>query len=208
MSNPPCHRDWLGTARLSFPELVRFHSPEMARHVVQFYHDEAIIVGNVAYLAAKVLGAGSAVVMVATQEHLDQIAALLAHSGSDLGIEQKLGRLVIVDAAEALSNVMVNDHPDEAAFDRTIGTIMRKAAERSATGFVFAFGEMVALLCAADNLSGAVRLEQLWNVLAERQRFSLYCAYPLNSLEKNLNIDALVEITAEHALTIPGEKSS
>ena len=80
---------------------------------------------------------------------------------------------------------------------------MRTAAERSSTRFVFAFGEMVALLYAAGNPAGAIRVEQLWNELAQRQSFSLYCAYPLSSLEKNLDVDALVEICAEHALTIP-----
>lgn len=207
MSDPLCDRDWLSTARLSFPELLRFHSPEMARHLVQFYDDDVIIIKNVAYLAAKALGAGSSVVIVATQAHLDRIEECLAHSRSDLDNCQKLGRFMMFDAAEASSRFMVNNDPDEAAFDLTIGTIMRTAAEKSTNGFVFAFGEMVALLCAVGNSSGAVRLEQLWNLLAQRQRFSLYCAYPLSSLEKSPNIDALVEICAEHALIIPAEKS-
>lgn len=207
MSDSLCHRDWLSSARLSFPELLRFHSPEMARHVVQFYDDDVIVVEHVARLAAKALAAGSSAVIVATEAHIARISEHLTHLGPDLDDWQKLGRFVTVDAVAALSHFMVNDYPQEAAFDRSIGTIMRTAAERSATGFVFAFGEMVALLYSAGNSSGAVRLEQLWNRLAQRQRFSLYCAYPLSSFDKDPDIDALVEICAEHALTIPGERS-
>ena len=64
---------------------------------------------------------------------------------------------------------------------------------------------MVALLCAANKADGAVHLEQLWNSLAEWQRFSLFCAYPLNSLGSEPDADALIEICAEHVLTIPAK---
>jgi PAS domain S-box-containing protein len=41
---------------------------------------------------------------------------------------------------------------------------------------VNAFGEMVALLCEQGRYEAAVRLQQLWNGLAELQEFSLLCA--------------------------------
>ncbi len=65
------------------------------------------------------------------------------------------------------------------------------------------FGEMVSLLCAANNPDAAVRLEQLWNYLSLRHRFSLHCAHSLSSLHGEP--DTLLKICAEHALAIPSE---
>ncbi len=110
-----------------------------------------------------------------------------------------------LDAAQAASQILLDGSPDEAKFEDLIGDTIRSAAKNSANGFVFVFGEIVALLCAADNSAGAVRLEQLWNSLAERNHFSLYCAYPLTSLGTVPDADAVMKICAEHSLTIPTE---
>jgi hypothetical protein len=188
-----------------FAELLRLHEPESAHHLVQFYEDESLVVENVSYLASKALEAGTSAVIAATAPHLEQIRVRLADSVPSLDAARESGRYVTIDAAEVLSQLLVEGRPDEAKFDDLIGATIRSAAKNSANGFVFAFGEIVALLCAANNANGAVRLEQLWNALAQRQRFSLYCAYPLTSLGIEPDADALMQICAEHALTIPTE---
>jgi len=201
----PYHR--LAGVGLRFPELLRLDKPETAQHLVQFYEDEAFLIESVAYLAAKALSAGSSSVIVATESHQQQIGERLVRSELKFEAFRESGRYVTYNAAEALSQLMIDGHPNATAFDHVIGGVMRNAAKKSANGFVFAFGEMVALLCAAGNSEGAVRLERLWNGLAHKQRFSLYCAYPLSSLCTECNADALLEICAEHALTIPSESS-
>jgi MEDS: MEthanogen/methylotroph, DcmR Sensory domain len=189
------------------PELLRLHESESAQHMVQFYEDESLVIRNVSYLAAKTLAAGDSSVVVATVRHLEQIGDRLAYSGVNLDAFRESGRYLEVDAIEALSQVMVEGRPDKEKFDRVIGRVVRRSTKKSANGFVFVFGEMVALLCAANNSDGAVRIEQLWNSLAEQHRFSLYCAYPLNSLGSEPDADALIQICAEHVLTIPAETS-
>jgi MEDS: MEthanogen/methylotroph, DcmR Sensory domain len=190
------------------PELLRLYKPESSsQHLVQFYEDESSIVENVAYLAARTLASGDSSVVVATETHLEQIRQRLASSSLDLNAARDSGRYVTVDAARALSKFMVDGQPDKAKFDDTVGGIVRNAARNSSNGFVFAFGEMVGLLCAANNPDAAVRLEQLWNALAEQHRFSLYCAYSLSSLGREPDANALIQICAEHALTIPTETS-
>ncbi len=190
------------------PELLRIHKPESSsQHLVQFYEDESSIVENVAYLAARTLASGDSSVVVATETHLEQIRQRLACSSLDLDAARDSGRYVTVDATRALSKFMVDGQPDKAKFDDIVGGIVRNAARNSSNGFVFAFGEMVGLLCAANNPDAAVRLEQHWNSLAEQHRFSLYCAYSLSSLGREPDANALIQICAEHALTIPTETS-
>ena len=205
MSKPKVGSDWLRVAHLRFPELLRLHNPDTAQHLVRFYEDEAFVLENVSHLAAAALAAGSSVVVLATDSHRHQIGERLCALGPDLEALRNGSRYVATDAAEALSHFMIEASPDEAAFDNVIGATMRDAAKHSVNEFVFAFGEMVALLCAGSNPAGAVRVEQLWNRLAQRQRFSLYCAYPLSSLVIGQNMDAVVRICAEHDLTIPAE---
>ena len=50
---------------------------------------------------------------------------------------------------------------------------------RSRARPISAFGEMVAILWSKGNAEAAIRLEQLWNDLAQIHFFSLRCAYPL-----------------------------
>jgi hypothetical protein len=158
------------------PELLRLHEPESAQHLVQFYEDESFVIENVSYLAANALASGGSAVIAATAPHLEQIRERLAASALNLDAARDSDRYVTLDAAKALSQILVDGRPDETKFDDLIGATIRSAAKNSANGFVFAFGEIVALLCASNNANEAVRLEQLWNVLAERSRLSLYCA--------------------------------
>jgi hypothetical protein len=71
---------------------------------------------------------------------------------------------------------MVRDIPDPVLFDATIGAIVERAARGGRT--VRLFGEMVALLWADGNVTGALALETLWNGMAANRRFFLLCAYP------------------------------
>jgi hypothetical protein len=186
-------------------ELLRLHDPQGPQHVVQFYEDENIIIDNVSYLAVRTLAAGDSVVVVATESHRSKLRQRLAHRGIPLDALIECGRCVMIDAAEALSKFMVGGAPDEAKFAELIGRVIRDAARKSTSNFVFAFGEMVALLCADGHSKAALRLEQLWNSLAQQERFSLYCAYSLDSLGRAPDADALLQICDEHALTFAAE---
>jgi len=112
---------------------------------------------------------------------------------------------VAVDATEALAQFMIGAQSDEKKFDQVIGGIIRGAESNSEHGFVLVFGEMVELLCAAKKPAAAVHLEKFWNALAARNHFSLYCAYSLSSLGDVPDADTLMQICAEHSLTIPTE---
>jgi hypothetical protein len=201
---PP--NNWFSVARLRFPELLDLYKPEAAQHLVQFYDDEVFVIKNVSYLATKVLNAGDSAVMIGTRSHLEQIAQQLLLAGLNLDRLGGSGRYVTLDAAGVLSRIMVEDGPDEIAFERELGAVIGAAAKRSTNSFVFAYGEMVALLCAAGKPQCAVSLERLWNNLAKRQPLSFYCTYPLSSLSGERNVDLLLQICAEHALIIPPDR--
>jgi hypothetical protein len=188
-------------------DLLRFCQPETPQHFVQFYSDDSILTQNVAFLLTHTLEAGESAVIIATQSHLEAIEKRLVVAAPDLDHFRHAGRYIPVNATELLPDLLVDGLPDQEQFETIVGDLLRRAASASNDGYVFAFGELVAELCARENAPGALRLEQLWNGVARNSRFSLYCAYPIAVTASDPTLDAIFDICAEHSITIPAETS-
>ncbi len=80
---------------------------------------------------------------------------------------------------------------------------MTRAAEGGRR--VRAFGEMVALLWTEGNQAAAIRLEELWNELAQTRTFCLYCAYCLDSFGDTAHTAPFTHICTQHSRVIPAE---
>ncbi len=118
--------------------------------------------------------------MIATKAHRDGLTQRLKTQGVDTAGPIEQGRYILLDAAETLSKFLLQGWPDAECFAELMGkTIVRArtAAEGENPG-IFAFGEMVALLWAEGKSGAAIRLEHLWNDLAETHAFSLRCSVP------------------------------
>jgi MEDS: MEthanogen/methylotroph, DcmR Sensory domain len=191
-------------ARIRSRELLAFHRPESAgQHCVQFYEQDSFLVEYISYLAANALETGSSSVLIATASHLSAIEKRLAPVGLDQF--RDAGRYVALDAAETLQLLMTDGWPDATKFTPLIGSVIRSATEASASGFAFAFGEMVAILSMAGKYDAAVALEKLWNWIAGQYSFSLCCCYPLATFDNARGWDALAKICSEHSLAVPAE---
>jgi len=101
---------------------------------------------------------------------------------------------------------MREDWPDEELFDEVVGRVIRAAAQDGVRA-VRAFGEMVALLCQRGNHAAAIRLEELWNGLAGRQDFSLYCAYPLNLFTRPEDGQSFQHVCSMHSHVLAPQAS-
>lgn len=51
----------------------------------------------------------------------------------------------------------------------------------------------------------AIRLEQLWNSLADTHTCSLHCAYPINGFSRGDYSEPFLKICAEHTSVLPTE---
>ncbi|MGN6316119.1 ATP-binding protein [Trinickia sp.] len=174
-------------------------------HFVRFYHAESLLVGEIAEFAARALRAGGRAVLIATRAHLSAVTARLqALQAGEAALASPPQRFVALDADEVLSRFMVDGWPDEARFFSSVGTLMGSVAVQ-AGGPVHAFGEMVSLLCERGLHDAAVRLETLWNELAKRCSFTLFCAYP-HALFSNAEHSPVFEhICAAHTHVLPSE---
>ncbi|MEW6763877.1 MAG: ATP-binding protein [Pseudomonadota bacterium] len=155
-------------------------------HTVRFYDDDISLQDEVGGFVDAALASGGAAIVIATPEHC-------------AGIRRRVTapeRVVFLDAEETLGRLLVEGWPDEARFRAVIGPVLAKAAQSG--GPVHAFGEMVALLCAEGRYQAAVRLEQLWNLLAADYRFALFCAYPWRLFPDPTQAEAFEQVCAEH----------
>jgi PAS domain S-box-containing protein len=174
-------------------------------HFVRFYEAQSSLVDEVAEFADRALRLGGHAIAIAKSENLAALAARLRGFGcADSAAAQHSGRLVMLDAELTLSRFMVNGWPDEDRFLSTVGAVVARAVQ-SGGGPVHAFGEMVGLLCERGEYEAALRLEGLWNELAARYTFTLFCAYS-QALFAGVEQSAMFEhVCAAHTHVLPSE---
>lgn len=149
-------------------------------HALTFYDDDADLVAVVSDYVLEGLRCGEAAIVVATAEHGAAIERALVESGVDVGAQIRDGRYVVLDAHQLVATLTVDERPDRQIFLDHVGDLLARARAHGSRPHVF--GEMVALLWAEGNVLGALALESLWNEVAQREDFSLLCAYPVTDL--------------------------
>jgi PAS domain S-box-containing protein len=172
-------------------------------HFVQFYEADHTLVVDVARYIRNALESGTAAIIIARPEHVTGILEQWAREQFDYRRAHERDQLVILDAAQTLRRLMLEGRPDEALFEQTVGQIVTKALDRF--GDLAAFGEMVALLWAEERQAAAIQLEEYWNRLQARQRFSLYCAYPMKACADASMSEAFRHVCHAHSHVIPAE---
>jgi signal transduction histidine kinase len=172
-------------------------------HFVQFYETDSFLINSLTGFFGIGIDIGDACIVVANSAHRERLVNSLRATGRDIDLARETEQFIALDEGEMLSQFMVDDLPDAARFYDVIGNLI----ERASTGGrrVRVFGEMVANLWAQKNHTGAIRLEELWNNLANRYPFSLYCAYPLRAFDSIEHGEPLFHICNGHSRVIPGE---
>jgi len=176
-------------------------------HSVQFYENDSFLLDGLSRFIGAALLAGDSAIVIATKSHREGLGRRLAGRGLDLTPAITRGSYLSLDAAETLSQFMVNGLPDGARFSRVIGSAITQLSSSAQPEHprVAAFGEMVALLWADGKCDAAIRLEQLWNELARTGSFHLHCAYPIHFFSQEKDGQLLKKICAEHSHVVPAE---
>ena len=175
-------------------------------HFVQFYEEDVFLIRSLSEFVSTGLSSDEAVIIVATEPHRDSVERRLTASGIDLQAARERGQYIPLDAADILSQFLVDGFPDEMLFAKVISGVLLRPADRYPRRRVF--GEMVGLLWHVGNLGAALQLERLWNDLASIQPFALYCAYSTKGLSGEENRTALLKICAQHSRVIPAESAA
>jgi anti-sigma regulatory factor (Ser/Thr protein kinase) len=169
-------------------------------HVVAVYDRDDELISEVASFFSDALSGNGTAVVVATAEHRAALDVVLSARGFDLVGLRGSGRYRALDARELLAQFMVGDAPDPASFAASIGALVAEA--EAAGGPLCVFGEMVALLWDSGLVAAAIELESLWNDLAARHTFALFCAYASSLLTASADLAAAKQMCDHHSRVV------
>jgi len=153
-------------------------------HAVQFYGDDAELLERVGTFISEGLAAGQPAIVMATSAHRTAIERALEAHLIDVPAARRLGDLVMLDAEEMLGTFIVDHAPVGSLFRRSIGGVIEQTLRGRERTPVRAYGEMVDVLWKQGKTEAAIRVEVLWNNLAESHTFSLLCGYSIGNFYK------------------------
>lgn len=158
-------------------------------HAVRFYDNERSLAQLVADFLAEGLAADNPGIVVATASQRAAIVRELVSRSLDVVQLQKSRDLVLLDSADTLAMFMTGDTPDATAFNDTMCEVIKTACRGRSDCTVRIYGQMVDVLWQAGKQQAAVRLEMLWNQLAQGHGFSLMCGYAMGHFYKTVDIE-------------------
>lgn len=151
-------------------------SNKHCHHQVQFYEQSEFLCRSVSRFAIAGLGAGEGVSIIATASHTALIREELERSiHFKAAVNTK--QLIILDADEALSKLIVNGNPDPDRLYDTIGTLIDSQLAQFPR--VRVYGEMVNILWHQKNVDGTIALEKIWNDFLRPRLVTLLCGYAI-----------------------------
>jgi DcmR-like sensory protein len=173
-------------------------------HAVQIYVDVDELAGSVATYLARGFEAGEPAVVVATADHAERFFEKLNALGWNASRIEREAVLRIEDADATLAAIMQGRlSSSHAAFEQIVGRMIDVVAKRAPERTVRVFGEMVDLLCGRGETKAAADLEELWNGLARRLRFSLLCGYRLDVFDRASQVGTLPDVCRAHSHVLP-----
>lgn len=183
-------------------ESARSLSAPAHHHAVRFYENDKSLAHIVAQFLSDGLAAGSPAIIVATPAQRGAFVRELAARSLDIVQLQRSDDLILLDAQDTLATFMTNGRPVAEAFTKSMCEVIRKACRGRAHCTVRIYGQMVDLLWKAGEREAAIRLEMLWNQLANTEAFSLLCGYAMGHFYKDAHID---EICRHHTHVVSAD---
>ncbi|MCU1382722.1 MAG: sensor protein [Acidobacteria bacterium] len=157
-------------------------------HAVRFYEDDSSLCRIVSGFVAEGLALHQPALVIATGAHIDAIERNLAAAAIDVETLKSEGDLLMLDARQSLATFMANGLPDPDFF-KAAATSALEQVSRGRSHTIRAYGEMVDLLWKDGMTEAAIKLEMLWNRLANTHDFSLLCGYAMGNFYKDASID-------------------
>ena len=166
------------------------------QHLLLLYTDDDELLERLTAYVADGLALGQAVVVIATEEHREMLAARLRERGVALDAAAADDRYVVADAETTLSRFVRNGWPHEELFEVVLSDLIARAGRDGRR--VRGFGEMVALLWRDGHRAATARLERLWDRFCRAKGLALICAYPNASFRPD-GTASMREICEAHA---------
>lgn len=173
-----------------------------AYHAVRFYESDRALSKIVAEFLSDGFEVDNPGIVVATPAQRAAIVRELSARSLDVAKLLRSDDLVLLDAKDTLSLFMVNGTPDGVQFKDAMCEVITRACRGRTNCTVRIYGAMVDILWQAGKQDAAIRLEMLWNQLANTHAFSLMCGYAMGHFYKDANF---ADICGQHTHVISAD---
>ena len=153
--------------------------PNTRRHEAVYFSNADLLLDDWASIAERALNTGATFIVIAFDERMNRLQAMLEARGLNVARAGRDGRFVSMSVDEAISQWMVDGFLDETRFWPAVTSVMLAAARASTSEHprVVACGECAPSLCAQGDVRAAIRLEQLWDQVATTYSLDVFCGY-------------------------------
>jgi hypothetical protein len=165
------------------------------QHTVRFYESDRSLATIVAEFLQGGFANGEPGIIVATPTQRAAVLRELSNKSVDVVELQRSETLMLLDARDTLATFMIDGKPDEARFMSGMSEVIERACKGRSDCTVRIFGQMVDVLWQQDEHEAAIRLEVLWNELAQTKSYSLLCGYAMGHFYKDAKLD---DVCAQH----------
>jgi KaiC/GvpD/RAD55 family RecA-like ATPase len=173
-------------------------------HAVQFYGDDGHLCSTVAAFLAQGFVDQHPGILIATPAHTITILEELKRRMIDVEQAQKSGHLIVLDAQRTLDLFMDGDIPEAQRFENSVGKLVADVLDaRPERTLIRAYGEMVDVLWKEGKPEAAIKLEILWNKLANQYGFALLCGYSMGNFYKQTAL--FEQVCEQHTHVMPAE---
>ena len=172
-----------------------------ADHVMHLYDDDARLLDSLTGFTSSCFRSDTAVVVIASEAHLDLLASNLREDGIDVFSQTISGRYLPLNARETLNQFMFNGVPDKGLFNYFLSSFSLRSRRLGKKIRVFA--ELAGILHSEGNHEAVTLLEQFWEQHRATSPFCFFRAcrsevFPQNPIRK---------ISAPYSLIISDETS-
>lgn len=177
----------------------------VGQHFAQIHRTARGLTNSVGLFIEAGLRRGSGVLVIATKEYCSQFLKWLDEGALCPDEAIRSGQLCMVDAGQALDQVMRSGMPDWTEFRQTLGSRI-ESVQRFGRTSVRVYGEMVSQLWNQGRHRAAIQMEEYWSELTRLYPFSLFCGYMLDSHDEATYAGPLYEIGRAHSSVISDEE--
>jgi signal transduction histidine kinase len=176
---------------------------EVGDHDVRFYLDQRPLVSAVVEHLTAGMRAGGAGLLITTPWHATDILDGLAAKGFAVHDALAQGDLIVADAHETLDRFLIEGACDAERFRAVVGERIGSALARHPS--VYAFAEMVDVLCARSQHLAMLELEGMWNEIVASLPVHLLCGYRLDRFARGRDAKTFASICDVHREVHPAE---
>ena len=178
------------------PAIAAHPTETPTAHVVRLFDSEQSVVEGVAQFVREGFWKNEQILVLMDRERWNAVAMRLALLGCAADDAVRFGRIIVRDTHDTLKKFMVADRPHPRLFTATVGALVEGQVAFGRP--VRIYGELVDVLAAQGHYNAALELEELWNDLATRYRFTLLCGYTAGHFGDPQNAEDLRGICAAH----------